>query len=120
MVFLATGTGIAPIKSILESQSNQDKLGRFNRIIVLWGMKYEKNIFWKPESSRIEFIPVFSRESQPKRYVQDSIASLELDMAKTVIYACGSDDMIQEAKHKSIQLGLNLNHFYSDAFVASN
>jgi CDP-4-dehydro-6-deoxyglucose reductase len=120
LVFLAAGTGIAPIKSILESTSNQGKLGQFKRIIVLWGMKYEKDIFWKPSSSEIEFIPVLSRENQPKRYVQDSIASLELDMAKTVIYACGSDDMIQEAKHNTIQLGLNLNHFYSDAFVASN
>lgn len=120
LVFLATGTGIAPIKSILESPSNQDKLGRFKRIIVLWGMKYETEIFWKPLSSEIEFITVLSREMLPKRYVQDSIENLELDVAKTVIYACGSDDMIQEAKNNSIQLGLNLNHFYSDAFVASN
>lgn len=120
LVFLATGTGIAPIKSILESSSNQSKLGQFKRIIVLWGMKYERDIFWKPESSRIEFIPVLSRESQPKRYIQSQISYLELDMSKTVIYACGSDDMIQEAKNKSIQQGLKSNHFYSDAFVASN
>lgn len=120
LVFLATGTGIAPIKSILESTSNQSKLGQFKRIIVLWGMKYERDIFWKPESSRIEFIPVLSRESQPKCYVQSLISNLELDMSKTVIYACGSDDMIQEAKNKSIQQGLKSNHFYSDAFVASN
>ncbi len=120
LVFLATGTGIAPIKSILESSSNHSKLGQFKRIIVLWGMKYERDIFWKPESSRIEFIPVLSRESQPKRYVQNLISNLELDMSKTVIYACGSDDMIQEAKNKSIQQGLKSNHFYSDAFVASN
>jgi len=120
LVFLATGTGIAPIKSILESPSTQDKIGRFKRIIVLWGMKYHKEIFWKPSSSEIEFIPVLSRGSQPKRYVQDLISNLNLDMAKTVVYACGSNEMIQEAKNKSIQLGLNLNHFYSDAFVASN
>lgn len=120
LVFLATGTGIAPIKSILESSSNQSKLGQFKRIIVLWGMKYERDIFWKPESSRIKFIPVLSRESQPKRYIQSQISHLELDMSKTVIYACGSHDMIQEAKNKSIQQGLKSNHFYSDAFVASN
>lgn len=120
LVFLATGTGISPIKSILESLSNKDKLGRFKRIIVLWGMRYKKEFFWKPSSSGIEFIPVLSRESQPKRYVQNLISNLELDMAKTVIYACGSEDMIQDAKNKSVQQGLNSNHFYSDAFVASN
>ncbi|TDK42033.1 FAD-binding oxidoreductase [Algoriphagus formosus] len=120
LVFLATGTGIAPIKSILESQSNQDKLALFKRVIVLWGMKYEKEIFWKPESAKIEFIPVLSRESQPKQYVQDVIGNLDLDISKSVIYACGSDQMIQEAKKNTLELGLNSNHFYSDAFVASN
>lgn len=120
LVFLATGTGIAPIKSILESQTNQRKLNQFNRIIVLWGMKHEKDVFWRPNLARVEFMPVLSRESQPKRYVQEFIVNLGLDMTQTVIYACGSDDMIQEAKNKSIQQGLNLNHFYSDAFVASN
>lgn len=120
LVFLATGTGIAPIKSILESSINQSKLVQFKRIIVLWGMKYEKEIFWKPNSESIEFMSVLSRESHPKRYVQDLIADLGLDMTKSVIYACGSDDMIQELKNKTTQRGLNLNHFYSDAFVASN
>jgi len=120
LVFLATGTGIAPIKSVLESPLNQEKLEQFKRIIVLWGMKYEKEIFWKPNFDKIEFIPVLSREGQPKRYVHDLIANLELDMSKTVIYACGSDQMIHEAKNRSIQQGLHLNHFYSDAFVASN
>ncbi|MBS4040169.1 MAG: 2Fe-2S iron-sulfur cluster binding domain-containing protein [Flavobacteriales bacterium] len=120
LVFLATGTGIAPIKSILESTTNQVKLGQFKRIFVLWGMKFEKEIFWEPSSSEVEFIPVLSRESQSKRYVQNVISNLELDMTNTVIYACGSEDMIQDARNKSIQLGLNSNHFYSDAFVASN
>ena len=120
LVFLATGTGIAPIKSILKSQGNQHKLAQFKRVIVLWGMKYEKEIFWKPDSQMIEFIPVLSRESQPKRYVQNLLANLNLDMTKSVIYACGSDQMIQEAKKNTMELGLNSNHFYSDAFVASN
>lgn len=120
LVFLATGTGIAPIKSILESQSNQDKLALFKRVILLWGMKYEKEIFWKPNSQMVEFIPVLSREIQPKQYVQNLLANLNLDMTKSVIYACGSDQMIQEAKKSTLELGLNSNHFYSDAFVASN
>lgn len=120
LVFLATGTGIAPIKSILESQRNQDKLAQYNRVIVLWGMKYKKNIFWNPGLNKVEFIPVFSREGQAKRYVQDLLPHFEFDMSKTVIYACGSNNMIQEAKKNSLELGLNSNHFYSDAFVASN
>jgi CDP-4-dehydro-6-deoxyglucose reductase len=120
LVFLATGTGIAPIKAILESSANQKKLGNFSNILMLWGMKYQNELFWKPNNDHIQLIPVLSREASPKRYVQDIIEDLKLEMAKTVIYACGSNDMIQAAKNKSEQLGLNSNHFYSDAFLASN
>lgn len=120
LVFLATGTGIAPIKAMLESPLNQEKLGNYKRVIVLWGMRYERELFWRPRQNTIEFIPVLSRESQPKQYVQDKLSDLTLNWANTVVYACGSDEMIQVAKTQSITLGLNSNHFYSDAFVASN
>lgn len=120
LVFLATGTGIAPIKAMLESPLNQEKLGNYKRVIVLWGMRYERELFWRPSQDTIEFIPVLSRESQPKQYVQDKLSDLTLNWANTVVYACGSDEMIQVAKTRSITLGLNSNHFYSDAFVASN
>lgn len=120
LVFLATGTGIAPIKSILESPSNQEKLSKYNKVMVLWGMKFESELFWKPNQERIEFSPVFSRESLPKHYIQDKLSALALNWANTVVYACGSNEMIQEARKKTQDLGLNSTHFYSDAFVASN
>lgn len=120
LVFLATGTGIAPIKSILESSSNNDKLNKFGRIILLWGMKYDKEIFWKPTQEKVEFIPVLSKQMPNKRYVQHYLDSLHLNMSKTVIYSCGSNDMIEDAKQISFKLGLCQKHFFSDAFLASN
>jgi CDP-4-dehydro-6-deoxyglucose reductase len=120
LVFLATGTGIAPIKSIIESSSNHDKLNKFNRVILLWGMKYEKDIFWRPSQEKVEFISILSREVPTKQYVQDYLEILKLDMSKTVIYSCGSNNMIQDAKRICINLGLNQNHFYSDIFLPSN
>ncbi len=120
LVFLATGTGIAPIKSILENSKNQESIKQYKQVIVLWGMKYSKDLFWTPSQDSIKFVPVLSRETSPKKYVQDCLDELSIDWNKSVVYACGSDDMIQESKLKSIQLGLKPNHFYSDAFVASN
>ncbi|WP_100627196.1 2Fe-2S iron-sulfur cluster-binding protein [Algoriphagus formosus] len=120
LVLLATGTGIAPIKAILESPSTQEKLKEFNRVIVLWGMKFEREIFWKLNQDNVEFIPVLSRESQPKHYIQDKLSDLKINWTNTVVYACGSYQMIQAAKKRTLELGLNSNHFYSDAFVASN
>jgi CDP-4-dehydro-6-deoxyglucose reductase len=120
LIFLATGTGIAPIKAMIESDSNRAKLLGFKKIVVLWGMKYGSEIFWRPSDSPIDFIPVLSREIQPKKYVQDSIRELKINWANSVVYACGSNEMIQTARQISVDLGLNPIHFYSDAFVASN
>ncbi|WP_162344215.1 FAD-binding oxidoreductase [Cyclobacterium salsum] len=120
LVFLATGTGIAPIQAILKSPQNQDRLKKFRKVILLWGMKYRSELFWNPNQENITFVPVLSREGKTKAYVQDKMEELELDWTSTVVYACGSDDMIQQAETKATDLGLYNTNFYSDAFVPSN
>lgn len=119
IIFLATGTGIAPIKSIFESKLFQEKMKSFKRVIILWGMKSKNDIFWRPEIN-VEFIPVLSRESFPKKYVQNFVQELNLNFDKAAIYACGSDTMIQQVREIAIEKGLSSNNFYSDAFVPSN
>lgn len=119
LVFLATGTGIAPIKAIFENPSFSEVALKYERVILLWGMKYSSEIFWTPSIST-DFITVLSREGQPKQYIQNVLVNLNLNFEETVIYACGSNDMIQASKLISLQKGLPKNSFYSDAFVASN
>jgi CDP-4-dehydro-6-deoxyglucose reductase len=122
LIFLATGTGISPIISILESVSNKTKLSYFKRIILIWGMKYQKDIFWSPKTSNIEFMTVLSSEfpNHNKKYVQDSIDDLYVVWSKSVVYACGSINMIQAAFEKCIQAGLSETDFFSDAFLSTN
>jgi len=120
LVLMATGTGIAPLKSILSSFKNQDKLKGFNRVILLWGMRTQSDIFWEPELDEVEFIPVLSRETSEKRYVQDRLIQLGLDLSRAVIYACGSNEMIEQTKGTAFARNLAPNSFYSDAFVASD
>lgn len=120
LVFLATGTGIAPIQAILNSPQNQARLGNFRNVVLLWGMKYKSELFWNPDQENITFIPVLSREGKTKTYVQDKLDDLQLDWASAVVYACGSDQMIQQAKGKALAKGVDPNKFYSDAFVPSN
>ena len=120
LVLMATGTGIAPLKSILSSARNRDKLKGFRRVILLWGMRRQDDIFWKPELDRVEFIPVLSRETPEKTYVQDQLRKLNIDFSKAVIYACGSDDMIEQSREIALVNHLAPDSFYSDAFVASD
>jgi CDP-4-dehydro-6-deoxyglucose reductase, E3 len=118
LIFLATGTGIAPIKSIFENLQNQERIQKYQRVLLLWGVRFESEVFWTPIGN-VEFYPVYSREQLSRKYVQDVILELDVNFKNAVIYACGSDKMIRQAKINTVQKGLPEYNFYSDAFVQS-
>lgn len=122
LIFIATGTGIAPIKSIIESNLYRENLPNLKRIYIIWGMKYKHELFWQPSISGIDllFMPSFSREKIKKSYVQDVLMELDVSFEKSVIYACGLPAMISEVKKISIQKGVKEQNIYFDAFVKSN
>lgn len=123
--FLATGTGIAPVKAMLESLMHVPEDLQPQSITVLWGGR-------KPEDFYIDiaaipgnhrYIPVISRPNEDwtgaEGYVQDILLSTAPDLSKAAVYACGSGDMIHSAKQALSNAGLPLARFYSDAFVRS-
>lgn len=123
IVFLATGTGIAPIKSILEQMENEG-IGQ-KTITVIWGARHENSLFLKSLPLKgTDFISVLSRPKESwkgkKGYVQDVLTNIMKDFSDCQVYACGSKDMIESAKKKLIEKGLPKHNFYSDAFVSSN
>jgi len=122
LIFIATGTGIAPIKSIIESNLYRENLPNLKRIYIIWGMKYEHELFWQPSISEIDlfFMPTFSREKIKKSYAQDVLMELDVSFKKSVIYACGLPTMISEVKKIAIQKGVKEENVYFDAFVKSN
>lgn len=126
IIFLATGTGIAPIKSILEHLDNSPLHLENRNFYIYWGGRNPSDIYWQPDFNQINpvFNPVLSR-SQPldwqghKGYVQQAVIADQLDLANAVVYACGSPEMIKDAKKLFIEKGLKDNNFFSDAFVSS-
>lgn len=123
LIFLATGTGIAPIRSILESM-DIEKMTNL-KIYLFWGVRNYEDLFWTPElvDYPIEYIPVLSRQIVPlieNGYVQNILLGKGLDLSRSAVYACGSNNMILEAKEKLTLEGLSEQNFYSDAFVSSN
>jgi CDP-4-dehydro-6-deoxyglucose reductase len=125
IVFLATGTGIAPVKAILE-QMNDDYAGLIDKeIFLFFGGRFLEDLFWKPEFSNISvnFIPVLSRSEQgwdgSVGYVQDILLSKSINLSDAVVYACGSENMISDSNKILIQNGLSEDSFYSDAFVTA-
>ena len=124
--FLATGTGIAPIKSILEGLDKSHKQYQNKNFWVIVGARYQEDLFWKPnfKNLHIKYIPVLSRPendwNRAKGYVQDIVLNQQIDLENTQVYACGSNDMINAAKELFFKNNLKENNFFSDAFVQTN
>lgn len=125
LVFLATGTGIAPVMSILNSLDKHDEFKQQQSISVYWGNRYPEEFVWQPkfEKLNVEFTQVCTKPNQEWRgkvgYVQDMALEKQPGLVDCAVYACGSNAMIQSAKQQFTQAGLPKNQFYSDAFVQS-
>lgn len=126
LVFLATGTGIAPIKSMLASIGSIPASDHPRSIHIFWGGRTPDDFYIRPESAvgiqSCNF--VLSREYPGwqgiRGYVQDAVLNSEIQLKQAMVYACGSDAMIQSAKQSLTKAGLPSKSFYSDAFVSSN
>jgi len=125
VIFLATGTGIAPVKAMLEYLSKSPERAVGKQLHVYWGGRKEKDIYWQPifENLIIKFTPVLSRAdsnySGRTGYVQQALLEDQVDLRDAVVYACGSDSMICSARDQLTAAGLAAKNFYSDAFLSS-
>ncbi|CAK2054716.1 CDP-6-deoxy-L-threo-D-glycero-4-hexulose-3-dehydrase reductase [Vibrio crassostreae] len=125
LVLLATGTGIAPIKAIVEELvAKEDK----RDVHIYWGMQYEKELYCDEliklarRNEHISFTPVLSRETKAPDgcelgYVQNTVIKDFDSLTNIDVYACGSIRMIEGAKSLLLQHRLPENSFFSDAFT---
>lgn len=123
LVFLATGTGIAPVKAMLEGLAQISEQPR--SVTVYWGGRTPDDLYMDfsviPAAHR--YVPVLSRADAnwtgARGYVQDVYLSEAVNMDEVLVYACGSEAMIQSAKQVLTTNGLPERQFQSDAFVCS-
>lgn len=126
LIFLATGTGIAPIKAILETLPDLPINQTPRSVTVLWGGRSPADLYMNISSieGKFEYVPILSRANNDwtgaHGYVQHKLLAIRNDFTRSVVYACGSQAMIQSAKAELTQAGLPDNRFYSDAFVPSS
>lgn len=128
IIFIATGTGFAPVKAMLNQLIEMQVLNR--SVHIYWGNRtsdlfYDQSLLLAWED-KYDFINVNFCLSKPEDewsgrngYVQNCVLEDKLSLKDAEVYACGSIDMISSAKELLINAGLNKEYFYSDAFVAS-
>jgi CDP-4-dehydro-6-deoxyglucose reductase len=126
LIFLATGTGMAPIKSLLESLRVQPAALKPSSVSVFWGGRTPEDLYWNTVESGQphRFTPVLSRAGSSwtgaRGYVQQAVAATGIDLTRASVYACGSPAMIESAKTELQEAGLATRRFHSDAFVCSD
>jgi len=125
LIFLATGTGIAPVKAMLEGLQTFSPEERPASVTVYWGGRHSEDLYWDPATVQgaHRFVPVLSRPGSQWQgasgYVQQILLGERHDFSNAVVYACGSDLMIRSAKKALEGAGLPAREFFSDAFVSS-
>jgi len=128
VILLATGTGYAPIRSILLDALSRDDQRRFS---FYWGGRQESDIYAAQEIANLiaghdnlSFIPVLSRAKPDlgwygrTGYVHDAVRADFPNLSGHDVYACGSPAMIEAARADFTGDGsLPAESFFADSFV---
>jgi NAD(P)H-flavin reductase len=106
VLFVATGTGIAPIRSMLWSLARRDSP---RRVTLFWGLRSERDLYYLDELDRLRRqLPHLSATvtlSQPAGNWTGSVGrvtALVTDTVTTVsnleVYLCGNGRMIRDVR----------------------
>ncbi|GAB1231913.1 CDP-6-deoxy-delta-3,4-glucoseen reductase [Ferrigenium sp. UT5] len=122
IIFVASGTGFAPVKAIIEHAL---KIGFQREMHFYWGVRKVSDLYmldkigeW--EKLGIRFTPVVSDEAWHGRtgFVHDAVLQDFSDLSAYAVYACGAPVMVQAAHRDfSAQRGLQDDAFFSDMFT---
>ena len=128
VVFVATGTGFAPIKSILEDAL---KRGVARKADLYWGARSERDLYladlprrWADEFPNFRFIPVLSDGEDEwngrRGLVHEAVLADFPSLDGHQVYACGNPLMTDSCRRNFVALaGLPAGEIFCDAFVAS-
>lgn len=128
LIFLASGTGYAPIASMMRTHAQS--IARRGATFY-WGGRREQDLYameearnWADSASGLEFVPVLSDPDaswQGRRgFVHEAVQRDYPDLSRFEVYACGNPLMIDAARHAfRTEGGLAEENFLSDSFVTA-
>jgi CDP-4-dehydro-6-deoxyglucose reductase, E3 len=129
VVLLASGTGFAPIKSIIEHMRLQ---GITRPARLYWGCRTKVDLYqhdWAVEAAasmpNLSYVPVLS-EPRPEDgwngrtgFVHQVLMSDLPDLSGHEVYACGAPVMVEAAQRDLVaRCGLPADAFYADSFTS--
>jgi ferredoxin-NADP reductase len=111
-VFIATGTGIAPFRSMLLDHLPKTK----PRITLLFGVRYERGLLYRDELERLQreyesfrFMPTITRPSETwtgrtgrvQAHLDEALALQSYEDRSTIdVYICGLKEMVDDVRRE--------------------
>ncbi len=129
IVLLASGTGFAPIKAILEHMAHKG----INRPATLyWGGRRPADLYqaaWIEAQlgvmANLRYVPVIS-DAQPEDgwtgrtgFVHSAVLQDMPDLSGHEVYACGAPIVIESARREYVAAGLAEEAFFADSFTSA-
>lgn len=111
-VLIATGTGIAPFRSMLFDIFLNSQLSTVNyKLSLYWGLRYEEDIFWQHEFEKLakkysnfKFMLTLTKPSAGWKgaigRVGEHIFKSDDKLTENEYYLCGNRSMVSEIKEK--------------------
>ena len=113
LVFVAMGTGVAPLRSALRHVLKRK--GDFGQLVVLYGARTPDDFCYRDETddwekAGVELRQVISRPdghdwSGPTGYVQSLLDHVLQDLKSPIALICGSQEMITQTRDRLAQMG---------------
>ncbi len=127
MVLLASGTGFAPIKAIIEHMQFK---GVTRPAVLYWGGRRPADLYMHDwvlgklaEMPHLRYVPVIS-DALPEDawtgrtgFVHKAVLEDMADLSGYQVYACGAPIVVDSAQTAYVAAGLPEGEFYADSFV---
>jgi CDP-4-dehydro-6-deoxyglucose reductase len=129
IVLLASGTGFAPIKAIIEHMQFK---GIDRSAVLYWGCRGKADLYqhaWAEQAAadmpNLRYVPVLSEPTPQDAWsgrtglVHHAVMQDLPDLSGYQVYACGVPVMVESAKRDFVaRRGLPEDEFYADAFTS--
>ncbi len=127
IIFVAGGTGFAPIKGMIEHALHHDSK---RSMTLYWGALSGRDMYmpelpekWAADHPNVKFIPVLS-DPMPQDdwagrvgFVHHAVMADCPDLSSYEVYCCGAPGMVEAAHKDFVAHGLPEHEFFSDAFT---
>lgn len=123
-VFIATGTGIAPYRSMIRDYL---KNGGTDDVTLYWGLRHEEDVYWDDEFTELSrsypnfrYVLTLSRASDAwsgkRGRVTDHVTQEEQNLPGSDFYLCGNKQMILDMEAQLVSAGVPKTQIFKELY----